>query len=101
MLLLDNVGGEKKKERRIAEERTIPCVSLGMGEMKCELSEWNERKGAVSNDNNGKSTAEYESKDRGRLGKTSSSTCASGKATSIMLGWLRGSPFSSREKMTW
>lgn len=41
--------------------------------------------------------------DRERLdtSKTSSSTCASGKTTSIMLGWPRGSPFSSREKMTW
>lgn len=40
MLLLDNVGVEK---RRKGENNSI-CVSLGMEEMKCELSEWNERK---------------------------------------------------------
>lgn len=42
MLHLEDVGGRKK--RSALEERKIPCVSLGMGEMKCELREWNERK---------------------------------------------------------
>lgn len=37
-----NVRGKKK--RSVAEDRKIPCVSLGMGEMKCELRKWNERK---------------------------------------------------------
>lgn len=36
------LGGKKK--RSAAENRKIPRVSLGMGEMKCELREWNERK---------------------------------------------------------
>lgn len=48
-------------------------------------------------------TATESEGDREKLdkSKTSSGTCASGKATSMMLGWPRGSPFSSREKMTW
>lgn len=33
--------GKEEKERCRGH---IPCVSLGMGEMKCELRKWNERK---------------------------------------------------------
>lgn len=42
MLHLEDVG--VKKKRSLAEDRKIPCVSPGMGEMMCELREWNERK---------------------------------------------------------
>lgn len=86
-------------------ERKIPRVSLGMG----GNGVWTESKAgngrAAENERNGKWTWDYRERrrDRGRWdrSKTSSSTCASGKATSMMLGWPRGSPFSSREKMTW
>lgn len=86
-------------------ERKIPCVSLSTGEMKCELREWKGtgERWRMKISGNEHKTAIKRRRDRERLdkSKTSPSTCASGKATSIMLGWPRGSPFSSREKMTW
>lgn len=44
---------------------------------------------------------EREREGAGWRSKTLSSTCASGRAMSRMLGCPRGSPFSSREKVTW
>lgn len=51
--------------------------------------------------NNHKTDTDSRSETQTDKSKTLSITCASGKVTSKMLGWPRGSPFSSLEKMTW
>lgn len=90
------VGGGRQKEN---------CVSPGMGEMKCEFREWRGigqwwRMNGMGNEHKTATDSERETENLD-TSKISPSTCASGKATSMMLGWPRGSPFSSREKITW
>lgn len=86
--------------------KKIPCVSPGMGEMKRELRElkgtgerW--RMKIMGNEHKTATDSERKTDKDPDKRETSSCTCASGKATSMMLGWPRGSPFSRREKMTW
>lgn len=80
-------------------ENSMCVTQYGRNEVWSQRRE--EKRRAVENGNNGKWSQHSHREWKAGQRETSSSTCASGKATSMMFGWPRGSPFSSREKMTW